>query len=55
MYFSAVSHFAHNLKMALLSLLLTLRGSIFHNGHRPNLGAILSQRIIDLVYVEKKL
>ena len=54
MYFSTGSHFAQNLKMALLSLLLNLQAQ-YHTQSWTQSGATYSQEIIDMVSVEKKL
>ena len=54
LYFSAGSHFAQNLKMALTSLLLNLEAQ-YHTQSWTQSGATYSQGIIDMVYVEKKL
>ena len=54
MYFLTGSHFAQNLKMALLSLSLNL-GVHYHTQSWTQSGATYSQGIIDMVYVEKKL
>ena len=54
LYFSAGSHFAQNLKMALPSLLLNLEAQ-YHTQSWAQSGATYSQGIIDMVYVEKKL
>ena len=53
-YFLTGSHFAQNLKMALLSLLLNLEAQ-YHTQSWTQSGAIYSQGIIDMVSVEKKL
>ena len=54
LYFSAGSHFAQNLKMALPSLLLNLEAQ-YHTQSWNQSGATYSQGIIHIVYVEKKL
>ena len=54
MYFLISSHFAQNLKMALLSLSLNLEAQ-YHSQSWAQSGATYSQGIIDMVYVEKKL
>ena len=52
LYFSTGSHFAQNLKMALLSLSLNLEAQ-YHTQSCTQSGAIYSQEIIEMVYVEK--
>ena len=54
LYFSAGSHFAQNLKMALLCLSLNLEAQ-YHTQSWTKSGATYSQGIIDMVYVEKKI
>ena len=54
LYFSTASHFAQNLKMALLSVSLNLKAQ-YHTQSWTQSGATYSQGIIDMVYVEKKL
>ena len=54
LYFSAGSHFAQNLKMALLSLSLNVEAQ-YHTQSWTQSGATYSQGIIHMVYVEKKL
>ena len=54
LYFSIGSHFAQNLKMAFLSLSLNLEAQ-YHTQSWTQSGAIYSQRIIYMAYVEKKL
>ena len=54
LYFSAGSHFAQNLKMALLSLSLNLEAQ-YHTQSWTQSGATYSQEIIEMVYVEKKI
>ena len=54
LYFSAGSHFAQNLKMALPSLSLDLEAQ-YHTQSWTQSGATYSQGIIHMVYVEKKL
>ena len=54
LYFSAGSHFAQNLKMALLSLSLNLEAQ-YHTQSCTQSGATYSQGIIHMVYVEKNL
>ena len=54
LYFSAGSHFAQNLKMALLSLSLNLEAQ-YHTQSWTQSGATYSQGIIDMVYVEKNI
>ena len=54
LYFSDGSHFAQNLKMALLSLSLNLEAQ-YHTQLWTQSGATYSQEIIEMVYVEKKL
>ena len=56
--FSAGSHFAQNLKMALPSLSLNLSLNLeaqYHTQSWTQSGATYSQEIIEMVYVEKKL
>ena len=53
-YFLTDSHFAQNLKMALLSLSLNLEAQ-YHTQLWTQSGAIYNQGIIDIVFVEKKL
>ena len=53
-YFLTGSHFAQNLKMALLSLSLNLEAQYCTQSWTQS-GATYSQEIIDMVYVEKKL
>ena len=52
LYFSAGSHFAQNLKMALLSLSLNLEAQ-YHTQSWTQSGATYSQEIIEMVYVGK--
>ena len=52
LYFSTSSHFAQNLKMALLSLSLNLEAQ-YHTQSWTQSGATYSQGIIDMVYIEK--
>ena len=52
LYFSAGSHFAQNLKMALLSLSLNLEAQ-YHTQSWTQSGTTYSQEIIEMVYVEK--
>ena len=54
LYFSAGSHFAQNLKMALPSLSLNLEAQ-HHTQSWTQSGATYSQEIIEVVYIEKKL
>ena len=54
LYFSTGSHFAQNLKMALLFLSLNLETQ-YHTQLWTQSGATYSQGIIDMVYIEKKL
>ena len=54
MYFSNGSHFAQNLKMALLLLLLNLEAQYCIQLWTQS-GATYSQGIVDLVYVSLKL
>ena len=54
MYFSTGSHFAQNLKIALLSLSLNLEAQYHTQSWTPS-GATYSQGIIDMVCVEKKI
>ena len=54
LYFSADSNFAQNLKMAIPSLLLNLEAQYYTQLWIQS-GAIYSQEIIYMVYVEKKL
>ena len=51
LYFSASSHFAQNIKMALPSLSLNLEAQ-YHTQSWTQSGAIYSQEIIEMVYVE---
>ena len=53
-YFSAGSHFAQNLKMALPSLSLNLEAQ-YHTQSWTQSGATYSLGIIYMVYVKKKL
>ena len=53
LYFSAGSHFAQNLKMALPSLSLNLEAQYHTQSWKSE--ATYSQEIIEMVYVEKKL
>ena len=52
MYFSTGSHFAQNLKMALLSLSLNLKAQ-YHTQSWTQSGPTYSQGIIYMVYIEK--
>ena len=52
LYFSTGSHFAQNLKMALPSLSLNLEAQ-YYTQSWTQYGAIYSQGIIHMVYVEK--
>ena len=52
LYFSAGSHFAQNLNMALPSLSLNLEAQ-YHTQSWTQSGATYSQEIIEMVYVEK--
>ena len=52
MYFLTGSHFAQNLKMALLSLSLNLEAQ-YHTQSWIQSGATYSQGIIDMVSIEK--
>ena len=54
MYFSTGSHFAQNLKMALLSLSLKLEAQYYTQAWTQS-GATYSQGIIDMVSIELKL
>ena len=54
MYFFTDSHFAQNLKMALLSLSLHLEAQ-YGTQLGTNLGLPKTKEIADLVYIEKKL
>ena len=54
LYFSAGSHFAQNLKMALPSLSLNLEAQ-YQTQSWIQSGATYSQEIIEMVYVKKKL
>ena len=54
MYFLNGSHFAQNLKMALLSLSLNLETQ-YHTQSWTQSGATYSQGIIDMVYVQKSI
>ena len=54
LYFSTGSHFAQNLKMALLSLSLNLKAQ-YHTQSWTQSRATYNQEIIEMVYIEKKL
>ena len=54
MYFLTGSHFAQNLKIALLSLSLNLEAQ-YHTQSWTQSGTTYNQRIIDMIYVEKKI